>query len=176
MATDIITAVTDETGFPKRLRLAREQMGFGVNELDGMVGSNSVGQTSRLELGIRAAPSIATVAKYAEALGVSLDWLWLGKGPARPRRAAIDVGATAFFEKLESKGLRPVLAATPDRWKLSTIARAVQLEFLDEPDGGWSAILDAIEAGKYEVRYGNGAAVERANQAQVGRRARKRRR
>jgi len=67
--------------FPARLKAARERCGYGVNELDRLVGV-SVGQTSRLELGARPRVSIETVAKFARVLDVTIDWLWNGPVPS----------------------------------------------------------------------------------------------
>lgn len=144
-----------------------------MTELGRMAGISG-GQVSRLEFGDRPNASAVTVQKLADALGVSIDWLWNGR---EERTAEIKVGD--FFAAVESRGIRKAIEAAPKRWSLATIAKAVTLDLKSGPDGvpegGWARVLDDIEDGKYDVSYGDAAAVERATEAQIKKQRRLRR-
>ena len=62
----------------QRVRLARTARGYGVNELDRLLGSKQ-GYVSRLE-GSEREPRADTLRKLAQALGVSVEWLATGEG------------------------------------------------------------------------------------------------
>lgn len=61
-----------------RLRDARERAGLSARALDERAGITP-GHTSLIETGRRESPSVDTVRKISEALGVSLDWLIAGR-------------------------------------------------------------------------------------------------
>ena len=62
-----------------RLRYAREQRGFGYNELGRLIGSKS-GYVSKLEAGEIGSVGHEKLIALSKALTVSLDWLVRGVG------------------------------------------------------------------------------------------------
>ena len=65
----------------ERLRWVREKAGLSTKGLDAVAGLTK-GHTSAIERRERLDPSMSTLRKLAAALGVSLDWLILGRGTA----------------------------------------------------------------------------------------------
>lgn len=76
----VATMVVMETSkdIADRLKLARSRLGISARELDRRAGLTQ-GHTSLIETGERSIEA-ATAAKLATALGVSLDWLVMGRG------------------------------------------------------------------------------------------------
>jgi len=71
----------------ERLREARTLAGVKSRELDRLAGLSEC-HTQHIETGRRPNPETATIAPLARVLGVSLDWLIAGNGPA-PEEAAV---------------------------------------------------------------------------------------
>jgi transcriptional regulator with XRE-family HTH domain len=67
---------TISTKFSEKLKLARRQKGFTQGQLAQRVGSDSQ-RISKYERGVMV-PTTAILIKLANALEVSLDYLWLG--------------------------------------------------------------------------------------------------
>lgn len=132
-------------GFPQRLRAAREARGMLVTELNQRAGISD-GSVSRLEMGDRPNVGIGTVEKLADALGVSIEWLWLGRSVS-----AVDPSGGTFLMALDRRHLREVVERDPSRWKLSTLAKALELDVPSDkdgaPKGGWAKVLDAVQSG-----------------------------
>ncbi len=76
----MVVIMTDPTprDIASRLRTARDNIGISARELDRRAGLTQ-GHTSLIETGERSIEA-GTAAKLATALGVSLDWLVLGRG------------------------------------------------------------------------------------------------
>ncbi len=155
--------VTVPKGFPKRLMQAREARGLGVNELQRRADLGS-GQVSRYEFGDRAKIPAHYLGQLADALGVSLDWLWFGRGEMNVSHLSPLLTFDEFETALDERGLRLICKKHGKRWKLATIARALILDLKSdangEPEGGWVEVLDAIEDGKYDITFGDSTAVE----------------
>lgn len=138
-----MTATKD---FGNRLRLAREAKGLRVTELNTLA-KLSAGSVSRLEWGDRTTVGAAVVAQLAGVLGVTMDWLWKGQGPAGP-----DVLAATILMGIDRRKLREVIEADPGHWRLSTIVQALQHDGPTGPDGvptgGWNRLLSTLEAGE----------------------------
>jgi transcriptional regulator with XRE-family HTH domain len=64
----------------QRWKEAREAAGFGMNELDRLIGQRS-GYTSRVEADGKPEITMYVVDRAARVLGVRLDWLATGDGP-----------------------------------------------------------------------------------------------
>ena len=111
-----------------RLRSAREAAGFGIRELARRSGRpESYGDISRIEAGKQIQPSAEKLAAYAEALGVSLEWLISGGSSPPPSLIAA------------------LVTAHPGRWSEATIAAAYQLEAACRSPAAWLARMEAIE-------------------------------
>ena len=70
----------DMDTFPARLRAARDARGLSQLELSRLLSVDPI-VVSRYERG-KIKPHIDRVETLCEALGVSLDWLLLGRGPS----------------------------------------------------------------------------------------------
>jgi transcriptional regulator with XRE-family HTH domain len=82
----------ESTTLGTRLRWAREAAGLKARELDRMAGRPE-GHASLIERGARPRIELDTAGAYADALGVSVDWLRNGTGPEPTTemiRAAVD--------------------------------------------------------------------------------------
>lgn len=66
------------SGLAERLREARERAGLSARGLDEKAGITA-GHTTLIESGRRAKPTAEIVGKLAAALGVSIDWLVMGR-------------------------------------------------------------------------------------------------
>lgn len=62
-----------------RIRWARELCGISAREVDRIVGGN-VGHLALIETRIHERAELGTIAPYARALGLDLDWIWDGAG------------------------------------------------------------------------------------------------
>ncbi len=116
---------------------------------------------------------LRTLNQLADAAGVSRVWLAYGVGDPFGDSAALDAAAGAFVFRVQNKpGLVEALAGRP--WKVSTVARALDLTLKSASDGvpeiGWSAVLGGLETGEYSKTHGDASAVGRATARQVGKR------
>jgi transcriptional regulator with XRE-family HTH domain len=86
----VVMSDASPSDIAKRLRLARESVGISARECDRRAGLTE-GHTSLVETGTRGIEA-PTAAKLAVALGVSLDWLVLGRGagPSRPSKTGTE--------------------------------------------------------------------------------------
>ncbi len=64
-----------------RVREARVSLGLSARELDIAIDREGSGHTSKIERGERLTPSAQTIAAFAKALGVTVEWL-LGGPPS----------------------------------------------------------------------------------------------
>lgn len=113
--------------------------------------------------------------RLARALEVEHHWLATGEGPMRPQPFKVDPAAGVFLLKLQERPeLRAAISEEPERWRVSTVVRAMSETFQSDsrgvPLGGWAKVLDAIESGAIDVVTGTAADVIAATKRQVGRR------
>lgn len=119
---------------------------------------------------------LATLNALADVAGVSRVWLAYGismEPPGSQTDDQLDIPVGSFQMKLRSRPeLQREIDSHPERWTLSTVARALGLELEHDasgrPPGGWVQILDDIQAGRYD-RTSSGIVGEAAAR-QVGRR------
>lgn len=79
-----------------RIKIARERRGFGVNELDRLIGKSAGAYTSRVESGkrgVRVTPEV--LCAYADALKVSVEWLARGTEATLSGTQALDAISAA---------------------------------------------------------------------------------
>lgn len=84
--------------FGDRLRWARTISGASQRELDRLIGT-AEGHTGTIEARKAPVAQTDTIARYADALGVSRSWLAWGEGKApteRRLRAAIEAARLAY--------------------------------------------------------------------------------
>jgi transcriptional regulator with XRE-family HTH domain len=87
--------ITEELGgLPGRLTAARGLAGLHLKELSLLAGL-AQGHAGMVERGEMESPSIRTVALLAEVLGLSMDWIVLGRG--KPPTARSVIAAVAKF-------------------------------------------------------------------------------
>jgi transcriptional regulator with XRE-family HTH domain len=92
--------------FPERLRMARELGDLASYELAELAGVSG-GYPGHLEKGRRKNPGSDVASKIARALGVSLDWLLRGEGPAPTKaqvQAAVAVARDQLAKRKAAKG------------------------------------------------------------------------
>lgn len=151
---------TVEKTLGDRVRLTRETMKLGVNELTRLVrqeldrmgheGPSEEGQPalsdgyiSRIESGKRRKIPPRHLAALARALNVTSEWLAMGAGPQR--FASGELPATFAAAKSDKKNLEKVLGvAKRSRWSPTTIAAARAMA-ADLPVEEWAAKLDHIQ-------------------------------
>lgn len=128
--------------FAERLWHTREARKLLVTQLNEAAGL-SKGSVSRHETTKRNSLEADTLHRLANALGVTMDWLWAGRE---------DPHAGAFLEELDRRKLKEVIEREPTRWRLSTVAKALDAEVLCDKSGvpvyGWNVLLDELEAGE----------------------------
>jgi transcriptional regulator with XRE-family HTH domain len=86
MARCLLIRSLDHDAFRARLALARDLAGLTSRELSTLIGASPV-TVGNLEQGVSRNPNADTVIALARTLGVSLDWLLIGRGrsPSRER-------------------------------------------------------------------------------------------
>lgn len=99
-------------GFGERVRVARERLNLDQRQLGDLVGADK-SSVNRWERG-RGYPQAPQLAKIAQALGESIDWLVLGaagvrKGPVEIPAAFVEFLQTEYGSIAQAKGLVPVL-------------------------------------------------------------------
>ncbi len=131
----------------------------------------------------KSAPSIATARVLAKVLGTTLDKL-VGpeaerpgenlKPPSRPPLAlVIDPPIDTFLLKLNRHlELLIEINENPGRWRLSTVARALEAKFQSDSDGipmaGWAKVLDELQSGTADRIFGTADDVTARIKAQHG--------
>lgn len=100
------------TSLPQRWKQAREMRGLSMNELDRQIGQSS-GFSTRVESGEKPGITMAIVAKAAEVLAVSLEWLVNGTGSATDG-AALSQPKVTDDEARVVPQIRAVAEATKD--------------------------------------------------------------
>jgi transcriptional regulator with XRE-family HTH domain len=91
MARCLLIRSLDHDAFRARLVLARELAGLTPRELGTLIGASPI-TVGNLEQGVSRNPNADTVVALARTLGVSLDWLLLGRGRA-PTRERVQAAA-----------------------------------------------------------------------------------
>jgi hypothetical protein len=116
---------------------------------------------------------LRTLDALADAAGVSRVWLAYGMGDPYGASEVLDTPAASFLLRVQSApGL--VEAISKKGWRVSTVARALDLTLKSGsdgvPEGGWDRVLSGLEAGRYAKTHGDAVEVARAASKQVGKR------
>lgn len=102
MADEETPTIAEElAGLPGRLTFARELAGLHLKELSLLAGL-AQGHAGMVERGEMESPSIRTVALLAEVLGLSMDWIVLGRGKVPTARSVIAAVARFRAEQQEA--------------------------------------------------------------------------
>jgi hypothetical protein len=134
------------------------------------------GYASYIKNGQRKKLNPEMLSNIARALDVEMNWLATGLGPMRASPLErVDMPAGAFLLKLSERAeLRAAINDAPERWRLSTVARALSETFQSDsrgvPLGGWAKVLDSIQEGRIDETSGAAANVIAATKKQIGRR------